>query len=155
MIAALPTGPGGAEEIWKLNHYYDQCVTDMAPLDPVAGPLFELHNLSTDPDERRNRADGAADVLDQLLTLLVAERQSKRHRPRHGLAGPGAACRSPRRDGDSIAGITCTSRSVTLRITHRGGEFFLLAFFSLLLELCGVHQGDIAFETIPQILFLV
>ena len=84
VIAALQTGPGGAEEIWKLNHYYDQCVTDMAPLDPVAGPLFELHNLSTDPDERRNRADGAADVLDQLLTLLVAERQSKRHRPRHG-----------------------------------------------------------------------
>lgn len=83
VITALPTGPGGAEEIWKLNHDDDHCATDREPLDPVAGPAFERHNLSTDPGERLNRADEAADVFDQLHALLVAERHSKRHEPRH------------------------------------------------------------------------
>jgi arylsulfatase A-like enzyme len=83
VITALPTGPGGAEEIWKLNHYYEQCATDREPLEPAAGPVFELHNLSIDPDERHNRADEAAEVLDQMHSMLVAERQSKRLQPRH------------------------------------------------------------------------
>ena len=82
MITTLPTGPGGAEEIWKLNRYYDQGVTDSEQLAPVAGPVFELHNLSTDPEERRNQADESLEVMGQLMALLVAERQSKRRQPR-------------------------------------------------------------------------
>ena len=83
VITTLPTGPGGAAEIWKLNHYYDQSDTGKEQLAPVVGSVFELQNLSTDPEERRNHAGEAAEVLRQLQALLVAERQSKRRQPRH------------------------------------------------------------------------
>lgn len=83
VITTLPTGPGGAGEIWKLNHYYEQSDTDKQQLAPVVGSVFELHNLSTDPEERRNHVGEAAEVLSQLQALLVAERQSKRRQPRH------------------------------------------------------------------------
>ncbi|MEI6829032.1 MAG: sulfatase-like hydrolase/transferase [Synechococcaceae cyanobacterium ELA445] len=83
VITTLPTGPGGAEEIWKLNHYYGQSATDGERLEPGDGTVFELQNLSTDPDERRNHADEAAEVLDQLHRLLIAERESKRRQPNH------------------------------------------------------------------------
>ena len=83
VITTLPSGPGGAEEIWKLNHYYEQTPADVEELAPGDGTVFELHNLSTDPEERRNHADEAAEVLAQLQALLVSERQSKRRQPRH------------------------------------------------------------------------
>ncbi len=62
-IATLPTGPGGGQELWKLNHYYARLdewnAAHGIPEDPSAGPeadpLFELHNLTTDPEERHNR----------------------------------------------------------------------------------------------------
>jgi len=82
VITTLPTGPAGAEEIWKPNHYDDQHDTDGEELAPAAGSVFELHNLSTDPEERRNHADEAGEVLIQLQALLVAERQCKRRLPR-------------------------------------------------------------------------
>ncbi len=83
VITTLPSGPGGAEEIWKLNHYYEQTPADGEELAPGDGTVFELHNLSTDPEERRNHADEAAEVLAQLQALLVSERQSKRRQPLH------------------------------------------------------------------------
>jgi arylsulfatase A-like enzyme len=82
VITTLPTGPDGAEEIWKLNHYYDQGERESEPLVPAASPVFELHNLSTDPEERRNHAEEAAEVLAQLQAVLAAERQSKQRQPR-------------------------------------------------------------------------
>jgi len=82
VITTLPSGPGGAEEIWKLNHYYEHYDTDKEKLDPQAGTVFELHNLTTDPEERRNHAEESAEVLAQLQAVLVAERQSKRRQPR-------------------------------------------------------------------------
>ncbi|MCX5969211.1 MAG: hypothetical protein NTV57_16575 [Cyanobacteria bacterium] len=51
VITTLPIGPGGAGEIWKLNHYYEQCDTDGEQHVPVAEAVFELHNLSSDPEE--------------------------------------------------------------------------------------------------------
>jgi hypothetical protein len=84
VITTLPSGPGGAEEIWKLNHYYEHNLTEGEPLVPGAGSVFELHNLSTDPEERTNHADDNAERLAQLQALLVAERQSKRREPRVG-----------------------------------------------------------------------
>lgn len=75
VITTLPTGPGGAEEIWKLNHYYEQYDTDGAQ-------VFELHNLSTDPEERSNLAGEASEVLGRLHALLVSEGQAKRQQPR-------------------------------------------------------------------------
>jgi hypothetical protein len=82
VITTLPTGPGGAEEIWKLNHYYEQGDMESEPLVLAASPVFELHNLSTDPEERRNHAEEAAEVLAQLQAVLAAERQSKQRQPR-------------------------------------------------------------------------
>jgi hypothetical protein len=91
VITTLPTGPGGAEEIWKLNHYYEQTPTDGEELAPGDGTVFELHNLSTDPEERTNHADGNAEVLVQLQALLIAERQSKRRLPSHRSPASAAA----------------------------------------------------------------
>ena len=81
VITTLLTGPGGAEEIWKLNHYDQSCDTAGEQLAPGYGTVFELHNLSTDPEERANHADEHAQVLAQLQALLVSERQSNRRLP--------------------------------------------------------------------------
>lgn len=83
VITTLSSGPGGAEEIWKLNHYYGPYDTECAQVPPVDVSVFELHNLSTDPEERRNLAGEASEVLEHLHALLVSEGQSKRHQPRH------------------------------------------------------------------------
>ncbi len=64
VITSLPTGADGTQELWKLNHYYerlDEWNADhgIAPnpfASPAAEPVFELHNLSADPQERHNRA---------------------------------------------------------------------------------------------------
>ena len=64
VITSLPTGEGGAEELWKLNHYYERLDEwsegHGIPTDPMAGaaaePFWEVHNLTVDPEERRNRA---------------------------------------------------------------------------------------------------
>ena len=53
--------------MWKLNHYYerlddwyaDQGVAPNPFLPPAAEPEWELHNLTTDPDERQNRVSTA------------------------------------------------------------------------------------------------
>ena len=68
MIATLPTGEGGTPELWKLNHYYerlddwykDQGVAPNPFLPAAAEPEWELHNLTVDPEERKNHAHDSA-----------------------------------------------------------------------------------------------
>ncbi len=84
VIAALPTGSEGAAELWKLNHSFERLDEwdaehgVAAAATPAAGPFWELHNLTTDPEERRNVADERSDALANLRELLGVERDSKR-----------------------------------------------------------------------------
>lgn len=89
VITSLPTGPDGADELWKLNHYYDRlddwnaehgvAVDPFAP--PAAAPAFELHNLTTDPEERTNLAASATDTVSRLRSVLDDQREVKRLLP--------------------------------------------------------------------------
>jgi len=89
VVASLPTGDGGSDELWKLNHYYERlddwnadhgiAPNPFAP--PAAEPVWELHNLTADPDERHNRVDDATDALSQMQTVLGAQRDEKRLLP--------------------------------------------------------------------------
>jgi hypothetical protein len=91
VIATLPTGPDGADELWKLNHYYERldewnadrgiAVNPFAA--PSADPIFEMHNLEADPEERHNLADDDKESLGRLRSLLDAQRDEKRLLPRH------------------------------------------------------------------------
>ncbi len=91
VLATLPTADGGAPELWKLNHYYERLDEWNAehglPPNPFAAPpaesLYELHNLSRDPEERQNLAAGSADVLAQMQSVLSAQREEKRLLPVH------------------------------------------------------------------------
>ena len=91
VITTLPTGTGSAPELWKLNHYYerlddwnaDHGVAAKPIAAPAAEPVFELHNLTVDPEERRNRVDDAKDALRQMQTMLDTQRDAKRHLPQH------------------------------------------------------------------------
>ena len=91
VIATLRTGAGGAEELWKLNHYYERLdewnAAHGVPKNPFAGPaaepVFEMHNLSTDPEERHNRVDDSTDSLRKLASLLDSQREAKRLLPAH------------------------------------------------------------------------
>jgi arylsulfatase A-like enzyme len=89
VVASLPTGDNGAEELWKLNHYYerlddwyaDHGVKPNPWAGPAVEPAWELHNLTADPEERRNVAgeDGAA--FSALSTILEQQREQKRLLP--------------------------------------------------------------------------
>ena len=91
VVASRPTGPGGTDELWKLNHYYerlDDWYADrgIAPnpfAAPAADPLFELHNLSADPEERHNRAGDDAAMLSTMKSILESQRDEKRLLPAH------------------------------------------------------------------------
>jgi hypothetical protein len=91
VIATLPSGPGGADELWKLNHYYERLddwnaehgIAKNPFVAPAAEPLFELHNLSTDPEERDNRAGQDRENLSRLRSVLEAQRDAKRRLPAH------------------------------------------------------------------------
>ena len=96
VVGSLPSGEGGAPELWKLNHYYERldewnAERGIAP-NPFAGPAaeseWELHNLTTDPEERSNRTADAPTVLSKMKTLLETERDAKRRTPL--LRNPGA-----------------------------------------------------------------
>lgn len=86
VVAPLPTGAGGTGELWKLNHYYerlDDWYADhgIAPdpfAAPPAEPSWELHNLTTDPEERCNVADEEVDVRRRMQAVLEAQRDQKR-----------------------------------------------------------------------------
>jgi arylsulfatase A-like enzyme len=91
VIATLPTGTDGADELWKLNHYYERLDDWYADkgfarnpfAGPAADPVFELHNLSRDPEERKNRAGDADNALMNMKAVLDAERDVKRLVPAH------------------------------------------------------------------------
>ncbi len=86
VIATMATGEGGAGELWKLNHYYERLddwyeakgFTKNPFLAPPAEPVFELHNLSTDPEERHNQAVSAPEALNEMQRVLETQRDAKR-----------------------------------------------------------------------------
>ncbi len=89
VLATLPTGDGGTPELWKLNHYYDRlddwyAAQGVAPnpfQGPAADPDWELHNLTTDPEERRNRAVDDPAAASRMKSVLETERDAKRRIP--------------------------------------------------------------------------
>ncbi len=89
VIATLPTGEGEAGQLWKLNHYYERLddwnEAHGVPKNPFVGeaapPVFELHNLTTDPEERANQVASAPDALSLLKGILEAQREEKRLLP--------------------------------------------------------------------------
>jgi len=91
VVAALPTGEGGADELWKLNHYYDRLdewnadhgITIDPAAAPAAEPAWELHNLSADPEERQNRSADASETFSTMRSVLELQRDEKRLVPRH------------------------------------------------------------------------
>ena len=90
VIAALPTGGGGAKELWKLNHYYerlddwyaDQGIAPNPFLAAAAQPEWELHNLTLDPEERRNHILDGPGTLLTMRSILEAQRDAKRLIPK-------------------------------------------------------------------------
>ncbi len=64
--------------LWKLNHYYDA--------DGVAeAEDWELHDLSTEPEERTNRFADSDATLNRLRELMSHEREHKRIAPKDRL----------------------------------------------------------------------
>jgi arylsulfatase A-like enzyme len=86
LVATLATGPDGTPELWKLNHYYERLDDWNAehgiPANPFAAPAaepaFEVHNLTTDPEERTNLAGDKGAPLQQLQAILDVQRDAKR-----------------------------------------------------------------------------
>ena len=86
VITTLPTGDGGTPELWKLNHYYerldewnaDHGIKPNPFAAPAAEPVFEMHNLTADPEERHNRVSDATTELSQLQSVLASQRDEKR-----------------------------------------------------------------------------
>jgi arylsulfatase A-like enzyme len=89
VVAELPTGPDGQAELWKLNHFYERLDAwheahgrpAPAAASPAAEPELELHNLSTDPEERVNLATSAPDARSRMETVLEQQRDEKRLLP--------------------------------------------------------------------------
>jgi len=91
VIATLPTGSDGTHELWKLNHYYerlddwntDHGIAKNPFAGPPADPIFEMHNLTADPEERHNRAQEGSETLSLLTSILDDQREEKRLLPAH------------------------------------------------------------------------
>ncbi len=89
VVASLPTGTEGGNELWKLNHYYDRLDDWYGqqgfPKNPFQAPpeepLFEMHNLTQDPEERHNQAESNASVLSLMKSVLADQRDAKRRVP--------------------------------------------------------------------------
>jgi arylsulfatase A-like enzyme len=90
VITTLPTGDGGTIELWKLNHYHDglaEWEADHglpAPVGAANESVWELHNLTRDPEERHNLAAEGSEVLPTLRRVLEAQREEKRLLPSPG-----------------------------------------------------------------------
>ena len=77
-VVAMVPGPDGAEHLWKLSHYYERlddwnAAHGIAPnpfAPPAAEPMFELYDLTADPEERTNLAttDAASKARDLVVT---------------------------------------------------------------------------------------
>ncbi|MCB1262624.1 MAG: sulfatase-like hydrolase/transferase, partial [Acidimicrobiales bacterium] len=89
VVAPLPTGPDGAPELWKLNHYHeglrawhaDRGATSPNDRGLDADPEWELHNLTADPEERTNLEASATDAKRSMQAILESERDTKRLLP--------------------------------------------------------------------------
>jgi arylsulfatase A-like enzyme len=89
VIARLPTGDAGAQELWKLNHYYerlddwysDQGIPPSPLAPPAAADQWELHNLTRDPEERDDLASRADEPMRRLQSTLETQRDEKRRLP--------------------------------------------------------------------------
>lgn len=96
VVASLPTGADGAHELWKLNHYYERLdqwhaergVPMTAGAPAAAEPAWELHNLTTDLEERHNLSTGAPEALSEMRSVLDTERDEKRLLPTMGATQP-------------------------------------------------------------------
>ena len=90
VLSTLPTGDGGAPELWKLNHYYQrlddwyaaQGIDPNPFLPPAVASDWELHNLTVDPEERRNRAGDEPVATSNMQSVLEGERDAKRRIPK-------------------------------------------------------------------------
>ena len=89
VVTALPTGPGGGRELWKLAHYYGTPGTDDAALT-----AWEIYNLSTDPEERHNLAGASEAPVAELHEVLAEQRAAKRATPQHANATKHDAARA-------------------------------------------------------------
>ena len=67
-------------ELWKLNHYYD--VDPDAPSPDDDEVVWELHNLTRDPEERENVADDDEKTFAAMHALLDETRGATDSRPR-------------------------------------------------------------------------
>jgi len=91
--------------VWKLNHYYERLdefdrAHGLPPANPFAPPpaepAWELHNLTADPEERRNRAADAEDDQQQPPGHDRRQRQRQMHQRAHdGAAGEAGARQHP------------------------------------------------------------
>jgi len=89
VVATLPTGENSAPELWKLNHYYERLdewnaehgIAAPSDAGPAAEPAWELHNLTTDPEERHNLSGEVTDVIRDMRATLEAQRDTKRLLP--------------------------------------------------------------------------
>ena len=70
VVAALPAevSDSGAVHLWKLNRYYDDVVEGVGPEE------WELHDLTTDPEERHDLAPAGHPHLQTLRDILDATR---------------------------------------------------------------------------------
>jgi arylsulfatase A-like enzyme len=90
VIAPLTTGSDGSDELWKLNHYHgglaawhaDHGITAPVSAGGEGESEWELHNLSTDPEERDNLAGASSDTMRAMQSILEAQRDDKRLLPR-------------------------------------------------------------------------
>jgi len=90
-VVAMVPGPDGAEHLWKLSHYYERlddwnAAHGIAPnpfAPPAAEPMFELYDLTADPEERTNLATTDAAALSALQSVLLEQRDAKRLLPRY------------------------------------------------------------------------
>jgi arylsulfatase A-like enzyme len=87
VIASMPNGGGGAHT-WKLNHYYDRLDDweaehglGAARTETPATEEWELHDLTSDPEERRDLARDGRPELEVLQKDLATERDEKRRVP--------------------------------------------------------------------------
>jgi hypothetical protein len=78
VIATIATGDAG-DELWKLNHYYSR-INDPDAEDAEEAE-WELHNLTVDPEERRNLAGAGLPQLFEMRGLLDATRAACRRSP--------------------------------------------------------------------------
>ena len=91
VVATLPTGDGDAGELWKLNHYHqgltawhaDRGTTPPNARGSGADPDWELHNLTADPEERRDLTEVDPATMAAMRSILEAQRDAKRLLPRH------------------------------------------------------------------------